>query len=398
MKLKDKSISYENTQESNLVPPGSVIGILGGGQLGRMLTIEAKKMGYTVGILDPDENAPAAQVADFSLVADYSDPEALCALAERCDVITFEFENVQSAPLQAILGKGCQIHPNPSVLHIAQNREREKHFLQTADFPCAPFSVVSNAKELVAAAEQIGFPCVLKTADFGYDGKGQQRLLAGFDAEKVWLDFGCPRGVLEGWVDFVAELSVVCARWADGSMRSFPVVENRHRHHILDVSIIPARVSAEICQAATLLAEKITAQLEVVGLLTVELFLRQNGELVVNELAPRPHNSGHFSFDACVCSQFEQQLRAICGLPAGATELLRPVVMVNLLGDLWSEMAPPPWHTLLSDPFLKLHLYGKNAPRRGRKMGHFCTFGDTVEQAIERANEARHTLGLPTIE
>jgi 5-(carboxyamino)imidazole ribonucleotide synthase len=399
--MKSSNQSEEASTESrafgNPVRPGATIGIVGGGQLGRMLAIEAKKLGYTVGILDPDENAPASQVSDFSMVSDYSDPSAVRALADKCDVLTYEFENVAAGPLREQAAARTRLHPSPEVLHIAQNREREKTFLAMQGFPCARFEVVSSPEELAAAAEKVGFPCVLKTADFGYDGKGQRKLAEGFDPVATWIDFGGSRAVLEAWVPFEAELSVVCARWEDGTVRTFPVAENLHRNHILDVSIAPARFSGEIQTRAVELAASITAALDVVGLLAVEMFLTADGSLLVNELAPRPHNSGHFSFDACICSQFEQHIRAICGLPPGSTELLRPVVMSNLLGEVWRNDRAPEWELLLKNPALKLHLYGKAAAKPGRKMGHFCVLAGSVPDALDQTNRARAELGLPEI-
>jgi 5-(carboxyamino)imidazole ribonucleotide synthase len=362
-----------------------------------MLAIEAKKMGYEVGVLDPEEHCPAAQVADFSLVADYTDEAAITALAEKCDVLTYEFENVSAAAVEVAVGGRCQLHPHPRVLHITQNREREKTFLASHGFPCAPFAVVDSAAALAAALATLGPEAVLKTADFGYDGKGQMRLHEGMDATSVWLDFGSPRGVLESWITFAAEISVVCARWADGTTRTFPVAENHHRHHILDASIVPARVPEAVRKNAEALACDLAEKLQVVGLLTAELFVTSGGELLVNELAPRPHNSGHYSFDACLCSQFEQHLRAICHLPPGSPELLRPVVMSNLLGDLWPAEGSPAWVDLLAVPGTKLHLYGKKTARRGRKMGHFCNLAATADEALEYANQARATIGLPAL-
>lgn len=399
--MKSSNQSGEPSPEThpfgNPVRPGATIGIVGGGQLGRMLAIEAKKLGYTVGILDPEENAPAAQVADFSMVADYSDPSAMAALAEKCDVLTYEFENVDASTLREHAAPLTRLHPSPGVLHTAQNREREKDFLARHGFPCAPFAVVTNPEELAAAAEKIGLPCVLKTADFGYDGKGQQKIVEGFDPVRTWIDFGGSRAVLEAWIPFRAELSVVCARWADGTVRAFPPAENIHRNHILDISIVPARFPQEIQTRAIDIASAITSALHVVGLLAVEFFLTTDDELLVNELAPRPHNSGHYSFDACVCSQFEQHIRAICGLPPGSTELLRPVVMNNLLGEVWRDTPGPLWEAILENPALKLHLYGKTAPKPGRKMGHFCVLAPTIADALAQTNHAREHLGLPVV-
>lgn len=371
--------------------------MVGGGQLGRMFAIEAKKLGYLVGVLDPEENAPAAQIADFSLVADYADTAALRALAEKSAVLTFEFENIDAPALLAAVEERCPIYPSPQALHITQNRAREKGFLHELGIPLPRYAVIDSAESLAAALDEINRPCVLKTAQFGYDGKGQARVEPGCDAAAVWTDFGAPLGVLEGWVSYIAELSVVCARSSTGEVQCFPPVENQHRHHILDVSILPARLPEASASQAMAMAEKITTALDVVGLLTVEFFLLPDGQLLVNELAPRPHNSGHFSFDNARTSQFEQHLRAICGLPLGSTELLSPVVMVNLLGDLWPDGSAPDWARLLENPHLKLHLYGKTAARPGRKMGHFCCPAPTLDEAITQANTARAILGLPAI-
>lgn len=381
---------------SDPILPGSTIGIVGGGQLGRMLTIEAKKLGYRVGILDPVENCPAAQVADFAIVAEYSDAAAIRALAEHSHVLTFEFENVMAEPLIEA-AKLVPVRPAAAVLHVAQNREREKLFLKRNGFPCAQFEVVNSPDSLRAAMERISTPCVLKTADFGYDGKGQLRLDPACDTDAAWVNFGASRGVIESWVPYVAEFSVICARGPDGSLRIFPPAENLHRDHILDVSIVPARLPEASLREAESLAREITEALDVTGLLAVELFLLHDGSVLVNELAPRPHNSGHYTFGGCITSQFEQHVRAICGLPLGVTSIHRPVVMVNLLGELWIEGATPDWSTLLTIPGLSLHLYGKENPRRGRKMGHFCVSAPTQMESIRLANRARELLRMPPI-
>lgn len=356
------------------------MGILGGGQLGRMLAIAARRMGYRVHAYEPQPDCPAGQICDLEVNAPYTDAAALKAFAEGVDVISFEFENIPRSAVEAV-AELRPVRPRGEVLHICQNREREKTFLQTNGFPCAPFRVVDSGKALRAALAEIGTPAVLKTADFGYDGKGQIKLTGEIDADEVWRKFGAPRGVLEKWIPFQAELSVVCARGLDGTIAAFPASENIHTNHILDLSIVPARFAAPILKKAEELASDITRKLDVVGLLAVEFFLTSSGELLVNELAPRPHNSGHFTFDACVTSQFEQQLRAVCGLPLGSPELLRPVVMWNILGDLWKN-GTPDWSAVLSDPRAKLHLYGKSEARQGRKMGHVCLMAETVEEAL----------------
>lgn len=336
-------------------------------------------MGYRVHAFDPQPDCPAGQICDVEVNAPFTDRRAIEEFADGVDVVSFEFENI---PIEAIewIAARRPVRPRGEVLHICQNREREKRFLESHHFPCAPFRVVDSVKSLAEAMHAIGFPSVLKTADFGYDGKGQVKLNGRGSPDEIWRTFASPRGVLEKWMPFAAELSVICARGADHSVTTFPVSENQHVRHILDLSIVPGRFPPEILTAARELAAAITTALDVVGLLAVEMFLTGDG-LVVNELAPRPHNSGHFSFDACVTSQFEQQLRAVCGLPLGSTELLQPVVMWNLLGDLWKN-GEPDWNVILADPRAKLHLYGKSEARPGRKMGHVCVLADSVEEAL----------------
>lgn len=356
------------------------MGILGGGQLGRMLAIAARRMGYRVHAYEPQPDCPAGQICDGEVNAPYTDSASLRAFAERVDVISFEFENIPRSAVEAVASIR-PVRPRGEVLHICQNREREKTFLQANGFPCAPFRVVDSSEALRTALAEIGTPAVLKTADFGYDGKGQIKITGEVDADEIWKRFGAPRGVLEKWIPFQAELSVVCARGLDGTIAAFPASENIHTNHILDLSIVPARFAASILKRAEDLASEIISKLDVVGLLAVEFFLTSNGELLVNELAPRPHNSGHFTFDACVTSQFEQQLRAVCGLPLGSPQLLRPVVMWNILGDLWNH-GTPDWSAVLRDPRAKLHLYGKSEARPGRKMGHVCLTAETTEEAL----------------
>ena len=356
------------------------MGILGGGQLGRMLAIAARRMGYRVHAYEPQPDCPAGQICDVELNAPYTDLASLRAFAEGVDVISFEFENIPRSAVEAVASIR-PVRPRGEVLHICQNREREKTFLQANGFPCAPFRVVDSDEALRTALAEIGTPAVLKTADFGYDGKGQIKLTGEVDTDEVWKRFGAPRGVLEKWIPFQAELSVVCARGLDGTIAAFPASENIHTNHILDLSIVPARFAVSILKRAEELASEIISKLDVVGLLAVEFFLTSDGELLVNELAPRPHNSGHFTFDACVTSQFEQQLRAVCGLPLGSPQLLRPVVMWNILGDLWNH-GTPDWSAVLIDPRAKLHLYGKSEARPGRKMGHVCLTAETTEEAL----------------
>ena len=368
------------TTEQKSIPPGGVVGILGGGQLGRMLAIAARRMGYRVHAYEPQPDCPAGQICDVEVNAPYTDSGALEKFAQGVDVISFEFENIPRTALDTVSALK-PVRPRGEVLHICQNREREKNFLRSQGFPCAPFRVVDSAETLASALAEIGTPSVLKTADFGYDGKGQLKISAPTDAGELWQRFGAPRGVLEKWIPFEAELSVVCARGLNGEVIPFPCSENIHENHILDLSIVPARFAPEVAARAEKIAAAIAEALDVVGLIAVEFFLTRDGELLVNELAPRPPNSGHFSFDACATSQFEQQLRAVCGLPLGSPELLRPVVMWNILGDLWKN-GEPDWSVVLREPRAKLHLYGKSEARPGRKMGHVCVMADSTAEAL----------------
>jgi 5-(carboxyamino)imidazole ribonucleotide synthase len=371
------------------IGPGSTVGILGGGQLGRMFGIAARRMGYRVHAFEPHPDSPAGQISDVEVNAAYTDSQALKRFAREVDVISFEFENIPLSAIREVAGIR-PLRPRGEVLHICQNREREKGFLLKHGFPHAPFAVVESQGGLRAALAAIGTPSVLKTADFGYDGKGQLKLDGEIDLERTWERFHSARGVLEKWIPFQSELSVIVARDLEGRMVAFPPSENLHRRHILDISIIPGRFPSAVGEAAVRLASEVAASLDVVGLLAVEFFLTTDGRLLVNELAPRPHNSGHYTFDACVTSQFEQQLRAVCGLPLGATDLLSPVVMWNLLGHLWKR-GEPNWKAILSEPRAKLHLYGKAEARPGRKMGHVTVLSD-VEEALGLIEDFRREL------
>jgi 5-(carboxyamino)imidazole ribonucleotide synthase len=364
------------------IAPGATIGVLGGGQLGRMFGIAARRLGYRVHTYEASPDSPAGQISDREFTGSYTDEAKIAEFVDSVDVITFEFENIPAAVLDWIATKK-PIHPRSEVLHICQNRQREKAFLRANGYPIAPFRVVGNEDELKDALQEVGYPAVLKTADFGYDGKGQQKIEVAADAD--FAPYLGGKAVLEGWVHFECEISVIAARGGDGGVCTFPVAENVHSHHILDYSIIPGRVPDRIQREASEVARSIATDLDVVGLLAVEFFVTSTGRLLVNELAPRPHNSGHYTFDACVTSQFEQQLRAVCGHPFGSPELLVPTVMVNLLGDLWSEGRPPDWSPILAQPRAKLHLYGKLEGRPGRKMGHYCVLGPTLEEAFKIA-------------
>lgn len=375
--------------ERSVIYPGAVIGVMGSGQLGRMLAIAARRLGYRVHTYSADSDTPTGQVADLEVVGSYEDERAVRAFARGLDVLTFEFENIPVASVEWA-SEECAVRPSGNALHICQQRLREKTFLRDAGLPVADFRSVGDESELRSAVVDLGTPSVLKTAAFGYDGKGQAKITSDSDLASVWQSFN-QLSVLEAWVPFERELSVIVARGADGSKEVFPLCENVHANHILDVTLVPAQVSEQVMRDACGIAETVADALDFVGVLTVELFLLPDGRLVVNELAPRTHNSGHFSFDACETSQFEQQLRAVCGLPLGSTRLLRPVAMANLLGDVWAG-GEPNWASALSLPAVKLHLYGKSEPRPGRKMGHLVAFGDTVEEAAGLVREARSRL------
>jgi 5-(carboxyamino)imidazole ribonucleotide synthase len=376
-----------------MILPGRTLGLLGGGQLGQMFAQAARRMGYEVILLAPETDCPASAYASEHLCTDYLDAEALDHLGRHCDAVTTEFENVPSQALTQ-LSTRCQVRPGAQAVWIAQDRIREKSFLSRNGFSTAPFAVVRSKTELQSAIAQLGLPAILKVSQLGYDGKGQARVGTPDEAHSAWLKMGSKPCVLESLVELQTELSVVLARGEDGSMTCFPVAENLHRNGILDLSIVPARIDADLQQRALLIAQRIATQLEYIGVLTVEFFI-SGGQLMVNEIAPRPHNSGHYTIDACANSQFDLQLRALCGLPLGATGLLSPAVMVNLLGDLWpGGDQTPDWSPLVSDPRIKLHLYGKREARPGRKMGHFTCLATDVEQALAIALAARTKLGL----
>jgi 5-(carboxyamino)imidazole ribonucleotide synthase len=374
--------------------PGATLGILGSGQLGRMLALVARRMGYRVATYSPDRDSPTGQVADLEVVGEYDDLDAVRAFARQVDVATFEFENVPSATVEAIAAL-APVRPSATVLHVAQHRLREKTFLARHGFPVAPFAPVRDRTALEAALAAIGVPAVLKTAGFGYDGKGQCRIDAPADVPRALATLqeamGAEEAVLETFVDFAAELSVIVARAATGHLALYGPVENRHVRHILDTTRAPATLHPALAAQARELATDIAQALDLVGVLCVELFLTRDDRLLVNELAPRPHNSGHYTIEACLTSQFEQQLRAACGLPLGDPAQLRPAAMANLLGDLWQD-GEPNWAAALAVPDVKLHLYGKAEARPGRKMGHLTALADSAEEAGARVLHARAAL------
>lgn len=373
------------------LPPPATLGIIGGGQLERMSILAGRRMGYRFHVIEPKPGSSAAMVADVEHVASYDDLDAVREMTRACDRVTMMFENVPDAALRAVDAEGKLAHPSADVLRICQNRRLEKEFLQSNGFPCAPFKLVRSAQELEDAVTALGTPSVLKTAAFGYDGKGQYKIGQDSDLAHVWGEMNHPVGVLEKWISFQGEYSVICARSGNGEEAVFPVAENIHRNHILHTTIVPARISPRLEQEARDLAIAIARKINVIGLIAVELFLTEDGTWLVNELAPRPHNSGHYTYDACVTSQFEQALRAVCALPLGDTRLLSPVVMVNLLGDAWED-GEPDWHALLADRRVRLHLYDKGQPRKGRKMGHFCVVDSDQNAAIKAAKELEQRL------
>jgi len=379
-----------------IILPGSTIGVLGSGQLGRMFAIAARRMGYRVHTFSPDSDTPTGQVADFEVKASYDDLDAVREFARGVNVVTFEFENVSARAIEAA-SAFAPVRPSGLVLHTAQHRLREKTFLAASGFPVVNFKAIRSLSDLLAGVCEVGYPAVLKTAGFGYDGKGQSKISSADEAEAAYRALGEQEAILEAFVDFEREVSVVAARGLDGACVHYDVIENQHRHHILDVSIAPAQLSPRIAQEAVEITRSVLEKLEVVGVMCVEFFVTRAGQLLINELAPRPHNSGHLTFDACVTSQFEQQLRAICGLPLGATELLRPAAMANLLGDLWTE-GEPDWAAACAFPEIKLHLYGKLTARPGRKMGHLTALAATAEEAARLVRAARAALRVKSDE
>jgi 5-(carboxyamino)imidazole ribonucleotide synthase len=373
-----------------IILPGAAVGVLGSGQLGRMFAIAARRMGYRVHTFSPDCDTPTGQVSDLEVDASYDDLDRVREFARGVKVVTFEFENVPAATAQAA-AECTLVRPAGTVLDTTQHRVREKTFLSRNGFPVTPFRAVRSIEDLRNAVRELGLPAVLKTASFGYDGKGQATIRSADDAEAAWAGSGNVERIYEAFVDFDREVSVVAARGSDGEFSHWGLIENRHHHHILDLSACPAQVEPGIEREAVRIAQGILERLEVVGVLCVEFFLTRSGKLLVNELAPRPHNSGHLTIDAHVTSQFEQQLRAVCGLPLGATRQLRPAAMANLLGDLWNE-GEPNWAAACAFPEVKLHLYGKSEPRPGRKMGHLTALADTPTEAARLARAARDAL------
>ena len=388
-----------------LILPPAMLGMLGGGQLGRFFVIAAHEMGYQVTVLDPDENSPAGKIADMHLCAAYDDKVALQLLAKTCQAITTEFENVPAETL-SFLAKTLSVHPSANTVAIAQHRVSEKQFLRDAGLPVAPFVVVNQAADLPTDDNDI-YPAIIKVARFGYDGKGQARVVNHKEVASAFAEFGSEECVLEKMLKLDYEVSVVLARDRQDNIATFQTAENSHLNGILDVTIVPARGSDAINHQAQKLAITVAEKLNYTGVLGVEFFVC-GGELMVNEIAPRPHNSGHFTIDACVTNQFEQQVRVMTGLPLGSSRQHSPAVMVNLLGDIWNNEASknetteteaytqhtPEWILALNVPQLKMHLYGKHEARAGRKMGHFTVINTNRDDAIKLAMQVRTDLKI----
>ncbi len=378
--------------------PGSTVGVLGGGQLGRMLAFASRRMGYRIVSWVGGPDSGPAGVADFVIEEPFDSPAGLAAFLERAQVATVEFENIPRSLLEAVAAK-IPLMPGAHAVSVCQHREREKRFLEENGIPCARFAVIENAEQLrTALAALPANGGILKTAEFGYDGKGQLSVNRGSDAEAVWAAFSTPRAVLEERIALAAELSVLVVRDGSGHALAYDPAENFHRDHILDVSIVPARLEPRLLEEARSIALQVAEALDYRGLLAVEFFLSGDGRLLVNEMAPRPHNSGHHTIDACETSQFEQQLRVLCGLTPGSTRLHSPTVMLNLLGDVWEDAkGKPNWPSVLAMPGAHLHLYGKHEARRGRKMGHVTFTAPTLEEALENQARARENLGIPAL-
>jgi 5-(carboxyamino)imidazole ribonucleotide synthase len=371
--------------------PGAMLGVLGSGQLGRMFAMAAVRLGYRVHVFAPEHDAPAADVAYRQTVAPFEDADAAAEFARSVDVVTFEFEN---SPVEATerAARFAPVRPSGSVLHQCQDRLREKGFLRAAGIPCTPFAEATTRAQWEAALTEMGLPAVLKTAAWGYDGKGQSLIHSRNEAQAAWTSLGGAPSILEGWIDFQCELSMLAARNVQGDEAFFGPVYNEHARHILDVSVYPHHDVMKHENAARDIARAVLRELDVVGLICVEFFLTRDGRLLVNEIAPRPHNSGHLTIDACACSQFEQQVRAVCGLPLGSFNLTAPAAaMANLLGDLW-QTGEPRWESVLADERLRLHLYGKTDARPGRKMGHLTAIAGCAEEAAQLVRAARESL------
>ena len=372
-----------------VILPGATIGIFGSGQLGRMTAIAAKQMGYRVHVFSPSHDSPAGQVADLEIQAPYDDVEAIERFAKQVSVITLEFENIPVDTLRAA-SKHAPVHPSDHVLGTAQNRIREKSVLKEAGLPVANSHPIRSLENLKTASQEF-LPGVLKTANGGYDGKGQVIVKTADEVDSAWAQLDTDEAIFEEFVDFDCEISVVAARNTHGMIACYDPVRNVHRNHILDVSLSPAGMTSKLAADAKEMASTVMEELKVIGVICIEFFVTRDGQLVINEIAPRPHNSGHLTIDSHLTSQFEQQVRAVCGLELGSTEQIKPAAMVNLLGDCWAQ-GEPKWDAALGINNIKLHLYGKDVPAIGRKMGHITALADSPEQAAEDAKAARSLL------
>lgn len=373
-----------------LILPNSTVGVFGSGQLGRMFAIEARKMGYRVHTFSPDADTPTGHISDLETTAQYDDLDAVREFAQAVDVVTFEFENVPSATI-AEAAEFADVYPSGGILHTTQNRFREKTWLAANGFPVADFRHIQLIDELYRGVDEMGLPAVLKTAGFGYDGKGQAKIESTSAVGSAFAALKGSDAILEAFVDFDKEVSVVCSRGRSGEFAHYGVIENEHADHVLDISFAPGMVSDRVFADAVAIARDIAEAFGFVGTMCVEFFLTADEKLLVNEIAPRPHNSGHLTFGSCLTSQFEQQLRAVCGLPLGSTEFYRPAAMANLLGNLWQN-GEPNWEAALTDPDIKLHLYGKSEARPGRKMGHLTAVSESVAGASELVRRVRSDL------
>ncbi len=376
---------------SKMILPGASLGVFGGGQLGRMFAQAAQRMGYRVVVFTDEENSPAGQVAQATVLGDYQDPNAVREFAQQVDVITLEFENIHLEAVQRA-SEITPVRPGIDILAVAQHRLKEKRTLRDLGFPVTPFFEARSYQDMPTISEQLGWPLVLKTATWGYDGKGQRKVRSLIEANDALELLGPEPLIAEKWIPFSAEVSVIVARNPSGELATYPMLTNSHANHILELSTCPASEEMSgIAQTAQEIAHGVAEALRLEGLICIEFFVGPNGELMINEFAPRPHNSGHLTIEACRTSQFEQQVRAICNLPLGETDLIQPAAMVNLLGDVWGTQSPH-FHRALQQPQTYLHLYGKKDARQGRKMGHITVLADTAAQAAERALAVREQV------
>ncbi len=372
------------------IMPGAMLGVVGGGQLGRMFVQAAQQMGYLVTVLDSATDSPAGPIANDFICADFADQSALEKLATRCAAITTEFENIPADSLRR-LAKSCRVSPDADSVAIAQNRVLEKQFLVNSGFAVAPFAIIARHEDIFTIEMADLLPGILKVSQFGYDGKGQKTVADQAQLIAAYAHLNHPVCVLEKFMPLKYEISVVVARGSDGDIKTFPVSENQHANGILDISVVPARIPQQLAQQAQAIACQVVERLNYQGVLCVEFFVLQNDELLINEIAPRPHNSGHYSINACITSQFEQQVRSLCGLPLGETTQHSAAAMVNLLGELW-QYGEPNWNLVLRHSFAKLHLYGKAEARPGRKMGHFTVLSASTEVALQQALHIKKQL------